>query len=75
MYFNFDQLSLAGSLEVVITGDASLEIKVSEDSYIGVPLVLNGANGGVKPWNPVLAVLMEESKRTRLGTRRRIVWS
>ena len=59
--FNFDQLSLAGSLEVVITGDASLEIKVSQDSHIGVPLFLNGANGGSETLEtPALAVLMEE---------------
>ncbi|MDG1173025.1 MAG: discoidin domain-containing protein, partial [Opitutales bacterium] len=44
--FDFDQVSLAGSLEVVISGTASLEVKVSKDVFIGTPLLLNGANGG-----------------------------
>ena len=51
--FNFDKLSLVGSLEVVVTGDASLNIQVSGDTTISVPFSLNGTNGGtIKPGKP-----------------------
>ena len=44
--FVFDQLHLAGDLEIVISGDASLNIQITGSGYLGSKLTISGGHGG-----------------------------
>ena len=44
-HFAFDQLSLGGDLEIVVSGDASLSIQISGDGYLGSTIDISGKNG------------------------------
>ena len=51
--FKFDRLDFSGKLKVDVSGSASLLITVAKDAYIGVPILLNGADGlAEKPGKP-----------------------
>ena len=44
-HFAFDQLSLGGDLEIVVSGDASLSIQISGDGYLGSTIDISGKTG------------------------------
>ena len=48
-YFAFDQLSLSGDLEIIVSGDASLSIQISGDGYLGSTFDLSGQSGDNSP--------------------------
>jgi hypothetical protein len=48
-YFAFDQLSLSGDLEIIVSGDASLSIQISGDGYLGSTFDISGQSGDNSP--------------------------
>ena len=47
-HFVFDELSLGGDLEIIVSGDASLSIKITGNGYLGSTFDLSGKHGGTE---------------------------
>ena len=45
--FVFDQLSLGGDLEIIVSGDASLSIQINGDGYLASTINISGQNGNI----------------------------
>ena len=70
--FVFDQLHLAGDLEIVISGDASLNIQITGSGYLGSKLTVSGGHGGQESYRKQDQVVMQvvpSMKEDKVGGR------